>query len=223
MGFCLLANIPIAIEASRARHGILRVAVVDWDVHHGNGTQSIFYDRADVLTISIHQDRCFPPGYSGAEERGEGAGLGANINIPLPAGGGHAAYVHAFDRIVLPALEQFAPELLIVACGLDANAVDPLARMLLHSESYRLLTQKMVDAAARLCGGRLVVVHEGGYSEAYVPFCGLAVLEALSGERTPVVDPVLDMALAWQPCEKATAFHLQWIDDLAAGFGFAAE
>lgn len=216
MGFCLLANIPIAIEAAKARHGISRVAVVDWDVHHGNGTQSIFYDRADVLTISIHQDRCFPPGYSGAEDRGEGAGLGYNLNVPLPAGAGHDAYVQAFDDIVVPALDDFKPELIIVASGLDANSVDPLARMLLHSESYRLLTQKMLDAAARLCGGKLVVVHEGGYAEAYVPFCGHALLEALSGERTAVVDPVLEMAEAWQPGPEAAAFHRQWIDRLVA-------
>jgi acetoin utilization deacetylase AcuC-like enzyme len=82
MGFCLLANIPIAIETAKARHGLGKVAVLDWDVHHGNGTQSIFYDRDDVLTISIHQDRCFPPGYSGFEERGEGKGAGFNLNVP---------------------------------------------------------------------------------------------------------------------------------------------
>ncbi len=216
MGFCLLANIPIAIEAAKARHGISRVAVVDWDVHHGNGTQSIFYDRDDVLTISVHQDRCFPPGYSGAEDRGEGKGLGYNLNIPLPAGGGHDIYVHAFEALVLPALEAFKPELIIVACGLDANSVDPLARMLLHSESYRTLTQTMMDAANRLCGGKLVVVHEGGYAEAYVPFCGHAVLETLSGVRTEVVDPVLEMALGWQPGPEAAEFHRQWVERLVA-------
>jgi len=89
MGFCLLANIPIAIEAARAKHGVERVAVIDWDVHHGNGTQSIYYDDPNTLTISLHQDRCFPPGYSGADERGAGAGTGANLNIPLLPGGGH--------------------------------------------------------------------------------------------------------------------------------------
>lgn len=214
MGFCLLANIPIAIEAARARHGIKRVAVVDWDVHHGNGTQAIFYDRSDVLTISVHQDRCFPPGYSGADERGAGEGLGFNLNIPLPAGCGHDAYLHAFEQLVLPALDRFAPELIIVASGLDANAVDPLARMLLHSETYRTLAEMMLDAAQRLCAGKLVVVHEGGYAEAYVPFCGHALIEALAGVRTAVTDPVLDMAQAWQPDPRVIAFQKQWIDDL---------
>nr|WP_047166163.1 class II histone deacetylase [Sphingomonas sp. Y57]AEO21835.1 propanil hydrolase [Sphingomonas sp. Y57] len=216
MGFCLLANIPIAIEAARARHGIERVAVVDWDVHHGNGTQACYYDRSDVLTISVHQDRCFPPGYSGVEERGEGAGLGHNINIPLPAGSGQDTYVHAFETIVLPALDRYRPDLIVVASGLDANAVDPLARMLLFSESYRVLTGMMMDAADRLCEGRLAVVHEGGYSEAYVPFCGQAIVETLAGVRTGVVDPELEMFALWQPGDRINRFHRELVDEMAA-------
>lgn len=217
MGFCLLANIPIAIEAAMAKHGISRVAVVDWDVHHGNGTQSIFYNRSDVLTISIHQDRCFPPGYSGAEDRGEGDGEGYNLNIPLPAGSGHDTYLYAFEKQVIPALEAYRPDLIIVASGLDASAVDPLARMLLHSDSYYRLTQMMLDVAARLCGGRLAVVHEGGYAEAYVPFCGLRILEALSGESTAVEDPELDFFTLQQPGERVLAFHRELIDEMATG------
>ena len=218
MGFCLLANIPIAIEAARARHGIERVAVIDWDVHHGNGTQSIYYEDPNTLTISLHQDRCFPPGYSGSDERGSGKGLGANINVPLLSGGGHEAYLYAFNRIVLPALDAFRPELIVVASGLDANAVDPLARMLLYSESYRAMTELVLEAADQHCNGRLAIVHEGGYAEAYVPFCGHAVVEALSGIRTAVEDPMLDMAIAWQPEERLVAFQHQLIDELAETF-----
>jgi acetoin utilization deacetylase AcuC-like enzyme len=155
MGFCLLANIPIAIEAAKARHGLGRVVVLDWDVHHGNGTQSIFYDREDVFTISIHQDRCFPPGYSGADERGVGAGEGYNLNIPLPAGSGHETYLCALQQIVIPAIRNYAPDLIVIASGLDANAVDPLARQLLHSDSYREMTSIMVELSNELCGGRL--------------------------------------------------------------------
>ncbi|MDM0114016.1 class II histone deacetylase [Variovorax sp. J22R133] len=218
MGFCLLANIPIAIEAARAKHGIERVAVLDWDVHHGNGTQSIYYEDRNTLTISLHQDRCFPPGYSGAEERGAGAGLGANINIPLLPGGGHDAYLHALERIVLPALDAFRPELIVVASGLDANAVDPLARMLLHSDSYRAMTRLVREAAQRHCDGRLVIVHEGGYSEAYVPFCGHAIVETLADVRTGVVDPMLELAMAQQPNERFAAFQRDLIDELARQF-----
>jgi len=215
MGFCFLSNISIAIEAAKARHGLGKVAVVDWDVHHGNGTQTIFEARADVLTISLHQEHCFPPGYSGVDDRGTGAGAGYNFNIPLPAGSGHAAYIHAMNQIVIPALDRFAPELIIIACGFDANAVDPLARMQLHSESFREMTRLVRECAQRHCNGRLVMSHEGGYAESYVPFCGLAVLEELSGVRTEVMDPSLDFIQLQQPGEVSTTFQKQQVDEMA--------
>lgn len=218
MGFCFLANIAIAIEAAKARRGLGKVAVIDWDVHHGNGTQSIFEARGDVLTVSLHQDGCFPPGYSGEEDRGRGPGLGANLNIPLPPGSGHEAYLQAMQRLVIPALERFEPELIIVACGYDANAVDPLARMLLHSDSFRTMTRLLRQAAERLCQGRLVLVHEGGYSEAYVPFCGLAVIEELAGIRTVVSDPMLEFVQMQQPTAAFLAFQQQWVERQAAGW-----
>ncbi|MWV29044.1 class II histone deacetylase [Aurantiacibacter rhizosphaerae] len=219
MGFCLLANIPIAVEAMRARHQLGRVAIIDWDVHHGNGTQTIYYEDPDTLTISLHQDRCFPPGYSGTDERGSGKGEGANINIPLLPGGGHASYMAAMERIVVPALERFRPELIVIASGLDGSAVDPLARMQLHSESYRAMTRAMVEAAQTLCGGRLVGVHEGGYAEAYVPFCGHALVEALADESCGVEDPFLELALQWQPEPRFDALQSQIIDEIAAAHG----
>ena len=214
MGFCLLANIPIAIEAAKARHGVERIAVVDWDVHHGNGTQSIYYDRADVLTISIHQDRCFPPGYSGFDERGANAGEGFNLNVPLPAGSGHETYKYALEQVVLPALRNYAPDMIVIASGLDANAVDPLARQLLHSDSYREMTTLMVELADELCGGRLAVIHEGGYAEADVPFCGLAILEGLSGKRSTVTDPELEFFQAQQPNDRMVNFHKTLVDEM---------
>ncbi len=215
MGFCLLANIPIAIQAAVEKFGVSRVAVVDWDVHHGNGTQSIFYERSDVFTISLHQDRCFPPGYSGFEERGKGDGAGYNLNIPLPAGCGHESYLYALNQVVIPALNAYAPELIIVASGLDANSVDPLARQLLHSDSFRAMTRAMMEVAGNLCEGRLAVVHEGGYAEAYTPFCGQAILETLSGTRK-VEDPELEFFSLQQPCERVVDFHRNWIDDIAS-------
>ncbi|MNO65943.1 Histone deacetylase-like amidohydrolase [compost metagenome] len=215
MGFCFLANIPVAIEAAKNRHGLGRVVVLDWDVHHGNGTQSIYEQRGDVLTISLHQQGCFPAGYSGETDRGQGDGWGTNLNVPLLPGSGDDAYLYAMDKLIIPAIECFEPELIVVACGYDANAVDPLARMLLHSESFRAMTQRMRDLADRLCGGRLVLVHEGGYSEAYVPFCGLATLEALSGVRTGVIDPMLEFIQAQQPNPQACAFQRELLDTLA--------
>ncbi|OEC52948.1 class II histone deacetylase [Pseudomonas sp. ENNP23] len=218
LGFCYLANIAIAVETARARHGVKRVAVLDWDVHHGNGTQTIFYERDDVLTLSIHQENCFPLGQGHPDERGQGRGLGYNLNIPLLPGSGDDAYRYAMERLILPALERFRPELIVVACGLDANGVDPLARMLLHSESFRSLTTLVRDAADRLCNGRLVMVHEGGYAEAYVPFCGHAVIEVLAGVRTAVSDPFLPMLEGQQPSAEARAFQRQCIDRLATRF-----
>ncbi|WP_136162678.1 class II histone deacetylase [Sphingomonas flavalba] len=215
MGFCVLANIPIALEAARARHGALRAAVIDWDVHHGNGTQAIYYDRADTLTISLHQENCFPPGYSGADDRGSGAGKGCNLNIPLAAGGGDDAYRYALETLVVPAVEQFRPDLIVIASGLDAGAADPMARMLAHSETFRAMTEAVLSLAARLCGGRVAVVHEGGYSEALVPFLGLAIVEALSGCRTTVTDPTLPICIPQQPGPTASAFHRAVIDGIA--------
>jgi acetoin utilization deacetylase AcuC-like enzyme len=189
-GYCLLANTALAALHARAELGVERVAIVDWDVHHGNGTEDAFYADPDVLTISLHEEELYPPGRGLVEHRGEGAGEGANLNVPLPAGSGHGAYLLAFERVVIPALDRFGPELILVASGLDASALDPLGRQLLHSDSYRRMTELLLDAAARHCDGRLLMIHEGGYSEAYVPFCGVAVLEAMCGERR-VEDPFL--------------------------------
>jgi acetoin utilization deacetylase AcuC-like enzyme len=219
MGFCLLANIAIGIEAARASHGLEKVAVIDWDVHHGNGTQTIFYQRADVLTISLHQESCFPPGGGLVSERGEGAGAGYNMNIPLLPGGGHEAYLYALQRLVAPALRNYKPDLIVIASGLDANGVDPLARMLLHSESFREMTRLMLALAADLCNGRLVCVHEGGYAEAYVPFCGLALIETLAGERTEVEDPFLGLISSQQPSERFNTFQKQLLDEMAQSYG----
>ena len=191
LGFCLFGNVPIAIQKARAARGLGKVAVVDWDVHHGNGTQQAFYDDPETLTISLHQDGLFPLGSGTIGERGEGAGQGFNINVPLPPGTGTGGYLAAFDRIVLPALRRFKPEMIVVCSGFDASALDPLGRMMLHSEAFRALTRRLMAAADDLCGGRLALSHEGGYSASYVPYCGLAVMEELSGIRTGIDDPFI--------------------------------
>jgi len=193
IGFCLFGNVAIAVLHARHVRGLERVAVVDWDVHHGNGTEDAFYDDPSVLTISIHQDGCFPPGSGPVDRMGEGPGEGFNVNVPLPPGSGDGAYHAAFERVVLPALHSFDPELVVVASGFDANGMDPLGRMLLHSGSYRWMTRQLLDAAAETSEDRLVMCHEGGYSTAVVPFCGLAVLEELSGIGTGVSDPFLEI------------------------------
>ena len=191
LGFCLFANVPIALMKARQAHGLGRVAVVDWDVHHGNGTQQAFYPDPETLTISLHQAGLFPLNSGSLSERGEGLGEGFNINVPLPPGCGHGAYVAAFERLVVPALRRFRPELIVVCSGFDAAAADPLGRMMLHSESYRAMARMLAEVADDVCDGRLALSHEGGYSASYVPYCGLAVMEQLSGIRTGIEDPFL--------------------------------
>lgn len=191
-GFCFLANTALAAFHALNVHGLERVAVVDWDVHHGNGTEQAFYDDPRVLTISVHEDRNYPVDSGQPEDRGEGRGFGANINVPLPPGSGEGAYLHTFDTLVLPALERFQPQLILIASGFDASLHDPLGHMLLGARSYRAMTERLIDAAEALCGGRLLAMHEGGYSPEYVPFCGQAVLEAMLGTTESSFDPVED-------------------------------
>ncbi|MBZ0127880.1 MAG: class II histone deacetylase [Rhodobacteraceae bacterium] len=218
-GFCLLANIAIAIEDAIAEGPGRRFVVLDWDVHHGNGTEHIFYERDDVLTISMHQEHNYPLDSGDAQDQGRGAGEGHNMNIPLPAGCGDAAYLDAFDRLVAPAIRAFAPDAIIVACGFDASPFDPLAHMLVSADGFRQMTRRAMALAAETCDDRLVLVHEGGYSEAYVPFCGHAVIGELAGSAIDAGDPLLAAVTARQPGARAQAFQRSWVDDLAAEFG----
>lgn len=190
MGFCIFANAAVAIREIQSKFQLSKIAVVDWDAHHGNGTEEIFYSDPSVLTISIHQDNLFPIGTGAMESRGTDRGEGYNINIPLPPGSGNGAFLAAFEQVILPALRAYKPELILVTSGFDASGMDPLARLMLNSDTYRALTELLIGAADDLCEGRLAMTHEGGYSRAYAPFCGLAVMEALSGHRTGVVDPL---------------------------------
>jgi acetoin utilization deacetylase AcuC-like enzyme len=218
-GFCLLNNIAIAIRAAQAEGLVRRVAVIDWDVHHGNGTEAVFWQDPDVLTISLHQDRNYPLDTGGVEAMGAGAGLGANLNLPLPPGVGHKGYLYAMDRVVLPALDRFKPDAIIVACGFDAAAVDPLGRMLATADTFRQLTRLVMQAADRLCDGRLTLVHEGGYSEVYVPFCGHAVLEELSQAPVTAPDPLAETLAKRQPDARFDTFVTAWIDEASDKLG----
>jgi len=191
-GYCVFSSVALTALHLQRERGVGRVAIVDWDVHHGNGTQATFWTDPSVLAISLHQDGLFPVGSGHREETGAGEGEGATINVPLPAGSGRAAYLDAFDRVVRPALDRFAPQFVLVASGLDASMCDPLGRMNLTSECFGVLTDRVLDAAGELCDGRLVLCHEGGYSSAYVPYCGLAIVERLAGVATGVADPYLD-------------------------------
>ena len=189
MGFCLFNNASVAAAYAKEHHGLTRVAVVDWDVHHGNGTQQIWWDNPDVLTISLHQNKCFPANSGFREDNGGPDALGTALNIPLPPGSGNTVYNLAFEEVVLPALEAFQPELIIVASGFDASAMDPLARQMVTQDGFKQMTEMIVSAADSICDGKLVFVQEGGYSPYYLPICGLGVLEVLTQTESGYGDP----------------------------------
>ncbi len=158
MGFCLFNNAAIAARHAQRAHGVERVAIVDWDVHHGNGTQDIFWDDPSVLYCSTHQMPLYPGG--GAREE---TGAGNIVNAPLAPGSGSDAFRQAFDTLVLPAVERFAPDLIIISAGFDAHRRDPLAEINLEAEDFDWATGKLMDKADRLSQGRLVSLLEGGY------------------------------------------------------------
>ncbi len=162
MGFCLFNNVAIAARFVQQHAGLERILILDWDVHHGNGTQHIFEEDPTVYYISLHQ---FPlyPGTGRAEERGRGAGLGYTLNIPLPPGSGEEAYRRAFTEQIAPAVERFAPQFVLISAGFDAHRDDPLASMRLTEESFRWMCQQVLTWAETFAHGRCLAVLEGGY------------------------------------------------------------
>lgn len=192
-GFCIFNNVVVGAHHAMRRLGAgARLAIVDYDVHHGNGTEHAFYESDDVLFISLHQDSLFPLDSGAVADVGAGRGVGYNLNVPLPPGSGLGAYAAAFERVVEPALRAFDADLLLVSSGFDASALDPLSHTMLNSTAFgdmarRLLRVARASAATR---GRVVFAHEGGYSDVHAPFCGLRVVEALAGvDASNVVDP----------------------------------
>jgi acetoin utilization deacetylase AcuC-like enzyme len=177
MGFCLFNNLAVTAAALLGRGE--RVLVVDWDAHHGNGTQELFIDQPDLLFVSLHQYPWYP-GTGGLGEIGTGAGAGATINVPLPAGTRGDAYRLAFEEVVLPATEAFAPSWLLVSAGFDAHRNDPLAQLALSAGDFADLTERVVRLAAP---GRRVLFLEGGYDLDALAACTGAVVTALAGER----------------------------------------
>ncbi len=182
MGFCLLANAVIAVHHLRERHGVRRVLILDWDVHHGNGTQHLLEDDPDAMFISIHGDPSVVyPGSGLADERGRGPGEGATLNVPMSAGSGDDEYRDAFERHIRPVLESFDAEFVLVSAGFDAHRRDPLAPMNLKTESFDWMTRIILKAADQHCDGRLVSLLEGGYD-----------LEALSASVSTHLELLVD-------------------------------
>ena len=177
MGFCFFNNVAVAAEHLRRRHGASRVAIFDFDVHHGNGTQHLFEDRADVFYASTHQYP-FYPGTGAADERGTGAGEGFTLNVPLPAGTDDEGYAEAIRGTILPGLRNFAPDVLLLSAGFDAWQNDPLGGMRVTAEGFRSWGEWLRDLAAEVCGGRVLALLEGGYDLRNLP---MLVEEHLKG------------------------------------------
>ncbi|MFZ5470964.1 MAG: histone deacetylase, partial [Myxococcota bacterium] len=187
MGFCLFNNVAIAAETAR-RVGAARVLVLDWDVHHGNGTQAAFWKRRDVMYLSSHQ---FPfyPGTGAPFEIGEGEGEGYTVNCALPGGQGDADYGCVFHELFIPVAEAYRPELVLVSAGFDAHRADPLGGMRVTERGFAAMCSAVKDLADRVCQGRLVLVLEGGYDLDALNDSVRACIEVLSGRRTESFPP----------------------------------
>jgi acetoin utilization deacetylase AcuC-like enzyme len=188
MGYCLFNNAAVAAHFARQKFGLKRVMIVDWDVHHGNGTQDAFYADPGVLFVSLHQENWYPKLAGELEQVGVGAGAGYTVNIPLPPGTGDQGYRAAFEQIVVPIGLEYRPQLIIISAGQDANWLDPLAQMMVTMAGFRTMSSLLLDLAREVCDGRLVMLQEGGYSVAYVPYCTIAAIEPLIGADLGMVD-----------------------------------
>ncbi|SRR6266545_1189030 len=188
MGFCLFNNIAIAARHAMMTFSIERVAIVDYDVHHGNGTQDIFYDDGQVLFCSSHASPLYP-GTGDQGEVGLEGGYGTTLNLPLPYRTGDSNFIQLYDRVVLPALRRFDPQLMLISAGYDGHWDDPLGPLSLSISGYAALTQRLLMLAGELCGGKIALILEGGYSLPALSGCVAAALRVLLG-RDPGADPL---------------------------------
>jgi len=188
MGFCLFNNVAVGAEYLRRRHGLSRVLVVDWDLHHGNGTQHMFERDPGILYVSTHQYPYYP-GTGAADEVGGGDGEGRTVNVPLPAGCGDAEYQEAFARIIEPIAAEFAPEFVLISAGFDAHARDPLGGMLVTEAGYRAMTRSLLRVARATAAGRCVSVLEGGYDLSAIRSCAQVVVREMQAHAEAPADP----------------------------------
>ena len=187
-GFCLFGNVAVAARSAQRKHGAQRVLIVDFDVHHGNGTAEMFYDDDSVLFFSIHQSPYYP--FSGEiDEAGQGAGEGYTVNVPFPAGVGDAGYIAAVRQLLIPLAQEYRPDVIFVSAGFDAHWMDPLSGHRLSIGGFMTLVEELLALADRLCDGRLICSLEGGYHLDALPHCVLSTLRALSGDPAGISDP----------------------------------
>ncbi len=194
-GFCYFNSVAVAADHVLETTDVDRVAVIDWDVHHGNGTQECFYDRDDVLVISIHNDHWSwdpdaHPQTGDVDEVGVGQGAGYNVNVPLPPGTGDQGYEQVFDRLVDPVVAEYDPELILVSAGQDPGTVDPLGRNVVTKDGFEELGRRARQTAAEHASGNLALVQEGGYQVTHLAYATLGVLEGVAGVETGIDDPM---------------------------------
>jgi acetoin utilization deacetylase AcuC-like enzyme len=194
MGFCLFNNVAIAARTLLGR-GMERVAIVDWDVHHGNGTQAVFYDEPKVLFCSLHQWPLYP-GSGWFTESGDGEGEGFTVNVPLPVGSTDGDYVHALEDVVAPIVDQFAPQAVLVSAGFDPHAREQLASLQMSEDGFAALALCVLGMAQRHADGKLALVLEGGYDRPATSRSAAAVLRALITEEAPSVGPAREAGRA---------------------------
>ncbi len=188
MGFCIFANAALAARFAQQEMGLARVLIIDWDVHHGNGSEAIFYDDPTVAFVSLHQSPLWP-GTGAVGDIGVGPGKGFTMNIPMPPGAGDAGYLRAFDELIAPFARRFQPQLIIISSGYDAHWRDPLSQMSLSLQGYIELARRARLLAEALCDGRLVVLLEGGYDLGAVSYGVLDTALALMGRESKAEDP----------------------------------
>ncbi|MGH2706369.1 MAG: histone deacetylase family protein [Actinomycetota bacterium] len=206
MGFCLVNHVAVGARRAIRTGSAERVAIVDIDVHHGNGTQDVFWEDDAILYVSLHQYPWYP-GSGALEEVGAGAGDGTTLNVPLPAETGDATYLAAMSRVVVPALHRFRPGLLLVSAGFDAHRRDPLALMQVSAEGFGAMVAALVEAADALCEGRVVATLEGGYDLEGLSTSFVAALRALGGEAPAGPWPAPDPEGSREALERAESFH----------------
>lgn len=201
MGSCYLNNVACAAVRARAL-GAERVMIVDWDVHIGNGAERIFWDRDDVLAMSIHQYSWYPEGAGLLDSTGGSKAVSATVNVPLPPAVTNAGYLWVITDLVGPIARRYHPDLIIVAAGQDPSIFDPMGRMLVSATGFGAMTEWVGEIAEEVCEGRMVVCMEGGYNHLYSPFCAAAIVGALTGRVPELVDPFegdVELRLAMEP------------------------